>query len=646
MLSRKNFFVVGDLIIDHAVFVEPPDYDSEPAEGETTYKVVRRQNTVGGAANTARILAALYPHGKTYLWGILGGSHWGTVRQILEASQALDGTLNNIELRGVQDETDGAMNTITRLVRTDAPMHRVVRFDDLGHVHVADSKRETLGYHLRAIHAKHRLDAVIINDLDRGCLTPALTSQIAEFAAQENVPLFVDPKRVREKYRTIKGTAILPNLREWCHLVDDAARASWWRDNLAKRNALVEMAERSFHYLGTFQYHVIKCDEDGAIIIAPEVDKPNRYAIYLAPPELARLNPVKDPLGPGDVMAGVIAAEYDSVAGTRSLLRAFQRANVAVACYREMAYQRMPSKDTVEERQRDIVPWSLGPAAETTKGALFLPKETSVSVGKLSTTVPGLVSADAVFKDQVARLIEALRTGTDSSRPPSIMLAAPSGSGKTRIAQALEGNLGAELGLTVQDIKLEDIVSDPEKFLDDRRSRNSRAGLLFIVDEALKMGNGAILKDRARMVPLLNMAEARRARFLLMDALFSEPSHLDGIHQEIRSRCELHVLPGLEERPEDIAHVLGALILEAKASQQTLEVIVEREVLRAVIDKMLSAGGNVRTLHKLVESIHERALAEHKGGTTLRVTKNHLPSDLPAADWGRPVGPPEYVYER
>ena len=67
---KKNIFVIGDLFIDHAIFVKEPDGPHQPVEGEQIYKVVRRQDTAGGAANTARILAVLN-EGKTYLWGIL-----------------------------------------------------------------------------------------------------------------------------------------------------------------------------------------------------------------------------------------------------------------------------------------------------------------------------------------------------------------------------------------------------------------------------------------------------------------------------------------------------------------------------------------------------------------------------------------------
>jgi len=112
---KKNIFVIGDLVIDHTVFVRIPTGSFQPATGEAVYKVIRRQDTAGGAANSARILSVLN-EGHTYLWGVIGGSKWGSFRMILESSELLDNARSNIEFRGSQDETDAQMNTITRLI--------------------------------------------------------------------------------------------------------------------------------------------------------------------------------------------------------------------------------------------------------------------------------------------------------------------------------------------------------------------------------------------------------------------------------------------------------------------------------------------------------------------------------------------------
>lgn len=651
MESRKNFMVAGDLIIDHAVFVKTHDEPIHPeaVPEKINYTVVSRQSTAGGAANTARILAALYPEGKIYLWGILGDSHWGTFRKILEGSQAMDGVFNDVELRGIQDETSATMNTITRLVFIEqgeygeqGNMSRVVRFDDTGHIHVSDSRRESLLYHLGRVHEKSRLNSIIINDLDKGCMTPDLVSQVADFANLNDIPLFVDPQHEREKYQNIKGTAILPNLDEWCYLVDEKKTVGWWRNNMSSKSILAEMAERSFHYLGNFQYYIIKCDKDGAVIIAPKPSTRNSYAVYHMKPESSRGGPVKDPLGSGDLMTGVIAAEYDKNHGTPSLLSAFKKANLTVACYREMPYQRMPSRSTVVEQWAKITEaWQPMPAAETTRGLLFLPKEATVLLDKAKTEVPGLVSVDVKFKEQVNHVLGFLRDGFSSSDPCSIILEAPSGSGKTQIAKALKGALGKNLGLVSKEVKLDEITASG--FIENLVSGNrKKKNVLLIVDEALKPPNGEVLKNNEIIVPLLNTAHQNRIRFLFIDALFCGSP----LCNEIESRCRRFTLRGLEERPEDIAYILGDQMLNMGTAKGIRQLEVKAKVLRALVDKVLSDSKNIRSLGQYVKEIYENAVNSYDNNGTLVVDQSHLPKDFPSYSAQRQFGPVNYAYVR
>src|SRR5260221_8837924 len=122
----RNIFVIGDLVVDHTVFVQQPSGPHQNIEGEPVHEVVRRIDRAGGAANTARILAILNT-GQTFLWGLTGESNWGPFRSILEKSQAIDGADSNIKFRGVRDETNAQMNTITRLIMVGNPPNYAIR---------------------------------------------------------------------------------------------------------------------------------------------------------------------------------------------------------------------------------------------------------------------------------------------------------------------------------------------------------------------------------------------------------------------------------------------------------------------------------------------------------------------------------------
>jgi len=651
----KNFMVAGDLIIDHTIFVENPQEPFEPTTvpEEKAYTVVGRQSMAGGAANTARILATLYPEGKTFLWGILGDSHWGTFRKILEDSQAIDGVFNNIELRGVQDETNATMNTITRLIvvrqgQIRAHMSREVRFDDSLHTHVSDDKRESLLYHLRRIHndKRIRLNSIIINDLDKGSMTPTLVANIATFAKQENIPLFVDPQLRRDNYEDIEGTAILPNLQEWCYLVGQNDSLPSWRNRIKSKTDLLELAEISLHSLGNFRYHIIKCDELGAVIIAPKPGTCRGYDVYLVKPAHEQSYLTQHLLGPGDLMTGVIAAEYDDQYGTSSLLSAFKKANITVACYREMPYQRMPSRNTVlQQWPEDSEAWQPDPNAETTAGLLFLPSEKMVSLKKAKTAVPRLISVNGKFKEQVNQVIECLRKESKSSKARSIILSAPPGSGKTLIADALKTNLGGKLGFLVKDGKDVGLnkVKNPEQFIHNLISNYQGKKLLIIADEAFKDTYRKVLKNARIMTPLLNASEYNNIRFLFIDADF-DPKLLN---IQITGRCHYLKLCGLKERPEDIPYILGDQVLTWGKKYEINRLEVEAKVLRALIDWVLTGGENVRSLSERVRTICNKAKDDPRSSGTLVLKESHLTPDMKHfCGKGRYYPEEKYFYEK
>jgi hypothetical protein len=88
---KRHVFIIGDLIVDHDIFVRGRATSSSNSQGtESHLDIIRRQDTAGGAANSARILAILN-EGETYLWGVVGKCHWGNFRTILEGSHAIDG---------------------------------------------------------------------------------------------------------------------------------------------------------------------------------------------------------------------------------------------------------------------------------------------------------------------------------------------------------------------------------------------------------------------------------------------------------------------------------------------------------------------------------------------------------------------------
>jgi sugar/nucleoside kinase (ribokinase family) len=653
----SNFFVLGDLIIDHTVFVTEP-LPHQQKEGEPIYRVLRRMDTAGGAANTARILAVLNP-GQTFLWGLMGESNWGSFRSILENCQRIDGADSNVEFRGAQDETHAQMNTITRLfvVEGDPPdydnLDYKARFDDYGHVHVPEGKRHAVKYYLERAHAKFPLDGIIINDYDMNGLTKDLVEDIATFAnTQEDtpIPLFVDPQHDRSKYEGIEGTAILPDLLEWCYLVDEEdpqAAESKWRARLNNGRYLKEMAQLSFRFLGNFRYHIIKCGQWGTVVLAPHPKENHKYAVYRVRPHLPRKREPPPQLGTGDVLTAVFAMEFanSDQKTPHDALCAFQKANAAVACYHDMPWQHMPSEESVLSAQRKMIAPEM--KAEPSVGMLFLPHDTTVRMSAHATRVPGLFSVDAVFRQKLDDLLDDIINGWDARSLMSIILGAPSGCGKSTLKRQLEGSLGARYEIKALDYSRPEKINwgNMDSFFQELAKSNSADGtrVLIMVDEALKRTKDTLGEKLKRYgVPMLNTAHAHNIRFLFIDALFKPGDRTT----ELTRRCNPHYLSGLDERPKDIPYIAAGRLFELSADENFTSIRIEGQFLLAITNAALANKSNPGDLCGWVDKAYTSAREQWDGQEPLTLRFKHLPRNRSWERLSENMVPEEYEFVR
>jgi bifunctional ADP-heptose synthase (sugar kinase/adenylyltransferase) len=640
-LTKRNVVVIGDLYVDHDIFVSQLETQKDSGATEPRYTVLRRQDTAGGAANSARILSVL-SDGDTYLWGVVGNTHWGTFRDVLEKSHSIDAAMRNIELRGVGDESGPRMNTVTRLLvlNEDNPrtvVTRVCRYYDVNQVHVLDSKLDALLYHLERIHKKSPLHAIVINDFGRGTLTKDLIEKVAARASNYGVPLFIDPMLVtspsdRTRYAGIRATAILPNLPEWCALVESSQSADYWRSNLNNPDALREMAGLSFQKLGNFEYHIIKCDRQGSVLFLPHPDEAKRhqYALYhLSPAKSAKdvVSPQPLQIGNGDVMTAVFAFEYPKTSPTtEGVLRAIASANAAVGSYREMPWHQMPSRRDVAEKQALSTAADLRPQAEISKSALFLPGQTSNAMADCETKIRGFFSKDKTFLGIISEFLKDVSEGWHADPLKSIVLGAPPGTGKTTVMHAVKDG-GPGWGFTCLDLSstepgggLAAIAPDKyREFFDAEVAKARPLRLLMFVDEALRPPAHDIIYRNAPT--LLNAAHAAGARFLFLSAGFvpemEQPQRTDW--REFFRRTRTHYLSNLESRPIDIPYIVPARLFEKRKS--AIRAIIDGDLLLAITDLALIKP-EPSTVCDVVDEMLKAIPAD---ATTIEATMNSLP---------------------
>jgi len=645
-----NSFVIGDLVIDHAISVAETTPNHQQIKNERIFKVLRRTDMAGGAANCARILASLSA-GQTFLWGLVGSSHWGSFRKILEHSQDIDGSSlhNKIEFRGASDDTNAQMNTVTRLIiEKDKDGNAVIdfghRFDESGHLHVPADKRSSLRYYLdRCLGKKEHLDVIVINDLDMGCLTKELVGEIAKFASEHHIPLFVDPKYNVDKYRDIKGTAILPNLAEWCRLVgQDHER---WANAINDSKAdLSEMAYHSLKCFNGFDYCIIKCDRNGIIFIGPSVHVHHNDCcmIYKMPPWRVIS---REQLGCGDMMTAVFAMEFVKLADPRKVIAPDQRslvalkaliaADAAVSCYIDMPWHRLPTRESIAKMQDEV--WrsgrfaDLGTASDSRvvgtprKGIRFFPTQDAIDLADYRTAVHDWFSCDATFREFLEKLAAELQTDIQDwsdGNPVHIFLTGPSGTGKTDVMKKLAEEL--DLDLTIIDKPTPDAKRAQDETLRELEKALNFQGhrKIVMIDEALKRGFGNL----SMTLNCLQMASQKHARLVLADTGFLTTGFFESeVNREVVRRGTIHVVPGIIERPWDIPFVIAGLIF--KNAPQLESIDVSGEFLLAFINNFLK-DPTIGSKQAEIKRVLELASKQKHSGRSLVLSGKHLSKSL------------------
>lgn len=650
--DSANVFTFGDLVLDHFIPVAEKEGPFQPVGHERGFNGRPRRTITGGAATCARLIAAL-SRGRACLWGLSGHSPWGSFVEILQRSQAQSGAGQGVIFYGAHNEAH--QNTITRVVSTDAQgiRSREFRIDDVHFVPVTDSQaRDALGY-LQAERDEHGVDAIILNDLDMKSLNDKLIQDIGLFAKANEIPLFVDPKRNWHKYRSIHVTCALPNLAEWCHIVDEPGSEARWRADLLAGRSLERMAVRCLRHMPNAEWHVIKCDKDGAVLVSPAGAGRRRIHHILPHPTTKRRLPGQ--LGAGDVLVAALALDYSAADSgidlTDRMLSSLGKANAVVACYLEMDWQQVPTERDLERfRFRET---QIKRTTETTDGVLLLPpsEHEDVELQKYAVLGSDLVSLDSSYTATFQQLVEFLAGGWDGSSPRSAILTGRGGVGKSDLLEILLQILPAS-GIDVwSDFepsrkKCPD-VGAAMRSIQRRLAHEGRnvTGLLIVVDEAFSTAGHLLFGENGKiLLQALSRCEPR-TRFLFIDADYTH--HRSDVSQsQFVNRCKVFEVPSLASRHCDIPYIFAAGCLKSLRKNGIESARISEAVLLAVINWVLKTPDEEQSPRVLVDraaEIASIAVRDHgdKSGPP-EISKRHLPADLRTLI-GEALGPKRFL---
>ncbi len=196
-MAGRRVVVIGDVMLDRYLI---GDTDRLSPEAPVPVVTVRSsRSALGGAANVAANIVAI--GSQALLTGVVGADdHANQIRAELATSNLADGYLVEV--------TDRPTTTKTRVV---ARGQQVVRIDEESDRPLDAGDTEKVWTAVEALLAS--ADALVLEDYNKGTLTPSLIRRAIEAAERRAIPIVVDPK-YHHFFEYRGATVFKPNRRE------------------------------------------------------------------------------------------------------------------------------------------------------------------------------------------------------------------------------------------------------------------------------------------------------------------------------------------------------------------------------------------------------------------------------------------------
>lgn len=202
LFSQKSILVIGDVMLDKFMWGKADRIS--PEAPVPIISVDQISHSPGGAANVALNLSKL--SARAYILSIVGDDNES---KLLEDSLVNDGVI----VKFIKDST----KTTTTKTRIIAHGQQVVRTDYEDKNNISSKQIEYIKDTLQQLSTE--IDAIIIEDYNKGLLVKNCIVAILDIAAKHNLPVYVDPKRdnffIYKKIRLFK-----PNMFEFDSMIN------------------------------------------------------------------------------------------------------------------------------------------------------------------------------------------------------------------------------------------------------------------------------------------------------------------------------------------------------------------------------------------------------------------------------------------
>lgn len=191
--------IIGDIMLD--VYMRGKVERISPEAPVPIVSVTEKFSRLGGAANVAQNLKAL--NAEPILCSVIGNDEKS--KDLLELMRE-----QNMNISGIVKSSERITTRKVRIISNNAQMLRVDTEDTFD---LTEKEYNSLIKNIHEIIINENIDAIILQDYNKGVLTEKLIKETIEIANKNNIPVGVDPKKKNFlSYQNV--TFFKPNLKE------------------------------------------------------------------------------------------------------------------------------------------------------------------------------------------------------------------------------------------------------------------------------------------------------------------------------------------------------------------------------------------------------------------------------------------------
>ncbi len=239
--AQQRILVVGDIMIDRYLAGDVTRISPEAPVPVVELKTTK--NHLGGAANVALNLAAL--GAKPHLCSIMGDDDYG--KKLQEALNDNNLFTENIIKSGER--------TTTVKIRIMAGQQQLLRVDKEQTHDISVKEENELIARCKKMVMTHNINAVILQDYNKGVFTPKVISALLQLFSQERIPCITDPKK--KNFLAYKNTSLFkPNLKEvqeslpfsvTPNLESLRKASAWIKQKLNNKHTMITLSEKGIY---------------------------------------------------------------------------------------------------------------------------------------------------------------------------------------------------------------------------------------------------------------------------------------------------------------------------------------------------------------------------------------------------------------